>query len=200
MFFKICAVGKRLAELCYPTEAGFKRRSCIINIITIQTIAHFQTQCISCPKANWLYAAFFAGFKNGVPYFFCIIIFILKIYFHTTCTCITRCAYQHIFNTRKYAFCECVIFKIHDIHFGKRLQNLCCIGALYGKQTGFIRYVMHLHSLIVKLLNPVPVFFNIACIYYKHISFVFFQAIHDQVINNTAIIIWQATILCFTGR
>ena len=45
-------------------EAGLKRRSCIINIITIQTIAHFQTQCISCPKANWLYAAFFAGFKN----------------------------------------------------------------------------------------------------------------------------------------
>ena len=119
LFFKYFFRWKVFREFGDPAKARFEWRCGIINIISIQAKTHFQSQCIPGTKANWFYSLCFTGFKNGIPYFIGIIIFIFKINFYTAGTGITSCTDQYIFHTGKLSFNKRVVLQVQDIHISK---------------------------------------------------------------------------------
>ena len=75
-----------------------------------------------------------------------------------------------------------------EISGSKPLENNFRFRALNGKQADVVRDVLHFSTLGIVLRYPVPIFVNVRSIYNQHVSF-FINAIHQQIINNSAIFI-----------
>src|SRR5574343_1358928 len=108
--------GKIFGEFGDPSQAGFERTGGIINIISIETIAHFQAEGIAGTETDRLDAFACTSYENGVPNFIGVIVLVFEIDLYSTCSGITGGTHQYILHTGEYAFGKSVIFQIQDIH------------------------------------------------------------------------------------
>ena len=82
-----------------PTQASLNRRCCVVQVITIEAEAHFQTQGVAGTQANRFDAFGFAGFKDSIPNL--LGIFYIEIEFKATCTCVACIGDDDILATGK---------------------------------------------------------------------------------------------------
>ena len=123
LFFQQRTVDKILTfhKLSNPAQSGFYRRSSIIQVITIQTEAHFQPKCITSSQTDRFNAVFLTSFKNRFPY--TISNRRIEIKFETSRTGITRIGDYHILFTCKRSNFKCIIWNRSKINVRQLLQS-----------------------------------------------------------------------------
>jgi hypothetical protein len=197
LFFQHRTVDKILAlhKLSDPSQSGFYRRSRIIQIIAIQTEAHFQPERITGTQTDRFNAILFTSFKNSLPYR--ISRRRIEIKLKTSRTGITRIGDNHILFTCKRSNLKCIIRNSSKINIRQLLQNRNSLRTLYSKLSYVIRRIFQLGSLRIVRNTPVPVFFHIGSIHHQHVFFRFIL-INQQIIYNPPILIRKTSILYFT--
>ena len=77
----------------------------------------------------------------------------------------------------------------------KACKNFRSIWTLNRKQTGLFGNIMHFCIVLIVMRKPIPIFFNIRSIDNKHVNLILFNAIDQQIVNNSSIIVCKTTVL-----
>ena len=177
-----------------PRQARLNRRGSFVNIVAVKTKAHFQTKGIPATQTTGDQTMRSPLLHQGLPQNLGLLR--PNVQFKTTCPGITRGRNQNGTYAGDRSMGEMVIRQTGQICFAERLKDVQGLGALERQKGGGFRTIFDGHRTVLGqvLLEPFPIFVEIAGIDHQHVGFRG-QVVHQQIIDQSTLAVGHAGIL-----
>ena len=113
------SINKIFGKLRNPTQPSFERRGGVINVVSVEAVAHFEAERVACAEANRFDAVRRASFKNVVPNVFDQVVG--NVQFKTTRAGVARSRHNHVGCARKMPFGKSIVLHFGQFEVGERL-------------------------------------------------------------------------------